>query len=170
MNVEIKILDKRLIEHGINYATPGASAIDLRACNVRRGDDVVPIEGTFVLHAGQTLMVGTGVAAHLGSIEEDGDPFASKHLSVASLILPRSGLGAKQGIVIGNLVGLCDADYQGEIIACIWNRTAAPFAFSALDRLAQMVIVPVLKPDFSVVEEFSNSTKRGTCGFGSTGV
>lgn len=167
MQVQIKVLDERLINETMpNYATDGAAAIDLRACR----SNGLPITCETVIQPGASLMVGTGIAIHLGGLTIHGENANNvPNYSIASLILPRSGLGAKQGIVIGNLVGLIDSDYQGELIACVWNRSNSPFVFNPLDRLAQMVIIPVLKPDFVIVEEFCAKSVRGAGGFGSTG-
>ena len=128
------------------YATPGSAGLDLRAC----------IDAPLTLEPGQTVLVPTGLAIHIG------DP------GYAAMILPRSGLGHKNGIVLGNLVGLIDSDYQGQLMVSTWNRSHASFTLQPLDRLAQLVIVPVLQVGFNVVEEFASS-KRGAGGFGSTG-
>jgi len=128
------------------YATPGSAGLDLRAC----------IDAPLVLEPGQTVLVPTGLAIHVA------DP------GYAAMILPRSGLGHKNGIVLGNLVGLIDSDYQGQLMVSTWNRGHAAFTLQPLDRLAQLVIVPVLQVGFNVVEEFATS-ERGAGGFGSTG-
>ena len=128
------------------YATPGSAGLDLRAC----------IDAPLTLEPGQTVLVPTGLAIHVG------DP------GYAAMILPRSGLGHKNGIVLGNLVGLIDSDYQGQLMVSTWNRGHASFTLQPLDRLAQLVIVPVLQVGFNVVEEFATS-ERGAGGFGSTG-
>jgi dUTP pyrophosphatase len=144
--VEIKILDARLQASPPHYATPGSAGLDLRACVD------VPVK----LHPGETQLIPTGIAVHLADT------------GMAALILPRSGLGHKHGIVLGNLVGLIDSDYQGEIFVSTWNRGKEVFTVNPLDRLAQMVVVPVIQVEFEVVEEFAVS-HRGTGGFGSTG-
>jgi dUTP pyrophosphatase len=148
--VDVKILDARLSDldgsHAPHYATPGAAGMDLRAC----------IDAPITLHPGDTVLVPTGLAVHLA------DP------GLAGLILPRSGLGHKHGIVLGNLVGLIDSDYQGELLVSTWNRGREPFVLQPLERLAQFVVVPVVQVAFNIVEEFTDST-RGSGGFGSTG-
>jgi dUTP pyrophosphatase len=129
-----------------HYATAGSAGLDLRAC----------IDAPLTLEPGQTVLVPTGLAIHLA------DP------GYAAVILPRSGLGHKSGIVLGNLVGLIDSDYQGQLMVSTWNRSQAAFTLQPMDRLAQLVIVPVLQVGFNVVEEFESS-ERGAGGFGSTG-
>ena len=144
--IDIRFLDHRIQEHPPHYATPGAAGLDLRAC----------IDSPMVVAPGDTRLVPTGIAIHLA------DP------GMAAMILPRSGLGHKHGIVLGNLVGLIDSDYQGEIMVSVWNRGHAKFTLNPLERLAQLVVVPVLQVGFNVVEEFTAS-HRGEAGFGSTG-
>ena len=144
--VDVRILDPRLHDLPPHYATPGAAGLDLRAC----------IEAPLKLRPGETQLVPTGIAIHLA------DP------GLAAMILPRSGLGHKHGIVLGNLVGLIDSDYQGEIFVSTWNRGREPFTLNPLDRLAQLVVVPVVQVAFNVVETFEQS-ERGAGGFGSTG-
>jgi len=144
--IDVRILDARLRESPPHYATPGAAGLDLRAC----------IDAPLTLAPGDTRLVPTGMAIHLA------DP------GLAAMILPRSGLGHKHGIVLGNLVGLIDSDYQGQIFVSTWNRGREPFTLNPLDRLAQLVIVPVLQVAFNVVDEFVESS-RGSGGFGSTG-
>ncbi|MDR0380153.1 MAG: dUTP diphosphatase [Candidatus Accumulibacter sp.] len=144
--VDLRILDSRLKDALPRYATPGAAGLDLRAC----------IDAPETIRPGETRLIPTGMAIHLD------DP------GLAALILPRSGLGHRHGIVLGNLVGLIDSDYQGEIMVSTWNRGHEDFTLAPLDRLAQLVIVPVLQVAFDVVEEFSASA-RGANGFGSTG-
>jgi dUTP pyrophosphatase len=144
--IDVRILDSRLHDTPPHYATPGSAGLDLRAC----------IETAIKLHPGETVLVPTGIAIHLS------DP------GLAALILPRSGLGHKHGIVLGNLVGLIDSDYQGEISVSAWNRGHESFTLNPLDRLAQLVVVPVLQVAFNIVEEFAES-QRGGGGFGSTG-
>jgi dUTP pyrophosphatase len=144
--IALKILDERIRPHLPAYATPGSAGLDLRAC----------IDGALILAAGDTHLVPTGIAIHIG------DP------AYAALILPRSGLGHKHGIVLGNLVGLIDSDYQGQLMVSCWNRGREPFTLQPLDRLAQLVIVPVAQATFAVVDDFSESL-RAAGGFGSTG-
>ncbi|MCD6662929.1 MAG: dUTP diphosphatase [Comamonas sp.] len=146
MDVDLKILDERLRAQMPTYATPGSAGLDLRACLTE------PLE----LGAGQWELVPTGMAIHL------------KDTGYAALILPRSGLGHKHGIVLGNLVGLIDSDYQGELMVSCWNRSSTPFVVQPLERLAQLVIVPVVQAQFRVVQEFVVS-ERGQNGYGSTG-
>jgi dUTP pyrophosphatase len=146
--VDLKILDPRLKDGNCapQYATPGSAGLDLRAC----------IEMAVKIHPGETMLVPTGIAIHLA------DP------GLAAMILPRSGLGHKHGIVLGNLVGLIDSDYQGEIFVSTWNRSHEAFTINPLDRLAQLVVVPVVQVAFNLVEDFAAS-ERGAGGFGSTG-
>ena len=147
-SIDLKILDDRLKDdrYAPQYATPGSAGIDLRAC----------IEMAIRIHPGETVLIPTGIAIHLS------DP------TLAAMILPRSGLGHKHGIVMGNLVGLIDSDYQGEIFVSTWNRGHDTFTLNPLDRLAQLVVVPVVQVAFNVVDEFPASD-RGAGGFGSTG-
>ena len=144
--IDIRILDSRLRDALPQYATPGSAGLDLRAC----------IADPLTLLPGETRLIPTGIAIHLA------DP------GLAAMILPRSGLGHKHGIVLGNLVGLIDSDYQGEIMVSTWNRGHDGFTLNPLDRLAQLVVVPVVQVAFNVVDEFSQSS-RGAGGFGSTG-
>jgi len=144
--LEVKILDERMREMLPRYATAGAAGLDLRAC----------IERELVLAAGDSQLIPSGIAIHVA------DP------GYAALVLPRSGLGAKNGIVLGNLVGLIDSDYQGPLMVSLWNRGKAPFTIQPLDRIAQLVLVPVEQVELQVVEEFAASA-RGAGGFGSTG-
>ena len=148
MNLDIKILDQRLNnpEYFPKYQTQGSAGIDLRAC----------IEEPVVVQAGETTLIGTGIAVNLGNS------------NLAAMILPRSGLGHKHGIVLGNLVGLIDSDYQGQIMVSVWNRSEVAYEIQPLERIAQLVIVPVLQVQLNVVEAFKE-TQRGTGGFGSTG-
>jgi dUTP pyrophosphatase len=142
----VKILDPRIREVLPQYATTGAAGLDLRAC----------LDAPLTLMPGNSQLVPSGIAIHIG------DP------GFAALILPRSGLGAKHGIVLGNLVGLIDSDYQGQVFISVWNRGHAAFTIQPMDRIAQLVVVPVQQVEFDVVEEF-NSSYRGAGGFGSTG-
>jgi dUTP diphosphatase len=144
--LDLKILDPRLREAIPRYATAGAAGLDLRAC----------IDQPLVLAAGAAELVPSGIAIHLA------DP------GLAALVLPRSGLGHKHGIVLGNLVGLIDSDYQGQVMVSVWNRSGVPFTINPLDRIAQLVVVPVVQTRLNVVEEFTESG-RGAGGFGSTG-
>jgi dUTP pyrophosphatase len=144
--IDVRILDERMRGNLPAYATPGAAGLDLRAC----------IDATLTLAPGATHLVPTGISIHIA------DP------GYAAVILPRSGLGHKHGIVLGNLVGLIDSDYQGPLMVSCWNRGAEPFALHPLDRLAQLVIVPVVQAEFRVVETFEASA-RAAGGFGSTG-
>lgn len=140
------VLDERIRPHLPAYATPGSAGLDLRAC----------IDAPLTIGPGDTHLIPTGISIHIG------DP------GLAAIILPRSGLGHKRGIVLGNLVGLIDSDYQGPLMVSCWNRGLEPFVLNPLDRLAQLVIVPVVQAEFAVVEDFSASA-RGVGGFGSSG-
>ena len=144
--IDLKILDSRLADQLPAYATPGSAGLDLRAC----------IDAPLVLEPGQTTLIPTGLSIHIG------DP------GLAAVILPRSGLGHKHGIVLGNLVGLIDSDYQGPLMVSCWNRSLIPFTIAPMERIAQLVIVPVVQASFRVVTEFESS-ERGVSGFGSTG-
>ncbi len=146
MKLDVKILDLQLRENLPQYATSGSAGLDLRAC----------IDGPVALDPGDARLIPTGIAIHL---EDAG---------YAALVLPRSGLGHKHGIVLGNLVGLIDSDYQGEIMVSCWNRGADRFTVQPLERIAQMVIVPIVQAELNIVEEFAASA-RGSGGFGSTG-
>jgi dUTP pyrophosphatase len=144
--VDLRVLDERIRAHLPAYATPGAAGMDLRAC----------IDAPLTVAPGTTELVPTGIAIHIA------DP------GLAAVILPRSGLGHKHGIVLGNLVGLIDSDYQGPLMVSCWNRGNAAFTLQPLDRLAQLVIVPVVQAHFRVVENF-DASERAAGGFGSTG-
>ena len=146
MKLDVLILDARLRDQLPAYATAGAAGIDLRAC----------LDAPVTLQPGETRLIPTGMAIHLA------DP------AYAALILPRSGLGHKHGIVLGNLVGLIDSDYQGQLMVSAWNRSQQAFELVPMERLAQLVIVPVVQAEFNLVESFSTS-QRGSAGFGSTG-
>ncbi len=146
MKIDVKILDDRLRDQLPHYATAGSAGLDLRAC----------IDSTLTLKPGETQLIPTGLAIHLA------DP------GYAALILPRSGLGHKHGIVLGNLVGLIDSDYQGPLMVSAWNRGQQSFELVPMERLAQLVIVPVVQAEFNLVESFEASD-RGAGGFGSTG-
>jgi dUTP pyrophosphatase len=146
MKLDIKILDARMRDFLPAYATRGSAGLDLRAC----------LDEAVTLEPGQTALVPTGLAIHIA------DP------GFAAMILPRSGLGHKHGVVLGNLVGLIDSDYQGQLMISTWNRGAVAFTLNPMERLAQMVIVPVVQAQFNIVEDFEESA-RGAGGFGSTG-
>ena len=146
MKIELKILDARMSSQLPAYATPGSAGLDLRAC----------IDAPLELAPGQAQLIPTGLAIHLGDA------------GYAAVILPRSGLGHKHGIVLGNLVGLIDSDYQGPLMVSCWNRGREAFTLQPLERIAQMVIVPVVQAQFRVVDAFDASA-RGEGGFGSTG-
>ena len=144
--IDVRVLDPRVLEMLPAYATPGAAGMDLRAC----------VDAPLTITPGETTLIATGISIHIG------DP------AYAALILPRSGLGHKHGIVLGNLVGLIDSDYQGPLMVSCWNRGHEAFTVQPLDRLAQLVIVPVAHARFRVVETFEESARAGG-GFGSTG-
>ena len=144
--IDLKLLDTRLADQIPAYATPGSAGLDLRAC----------IDAPLVLEPGSTTLIPTGLSIHIA------DP------GLAAMILPRSGLGHKHGIVLGNLVGLIDSDYQGPLMVSCWNRGAMAFTVQPMERIAQLVVVPVVQAAFRVVAEFGAS-QRGEGGFGSTG-
>ena len=144
--LEVRVLDARIRDSLPHYATPGAAGLDLRAC----------LDAPLVLQPGDSQLVPSGLAIHLGDS------------GLAAILLPRSGLGAKHGIVLGNLVGLIDSDYQGQIFVSVWNRGKTAFTVQPLERIAQLVVVPVVQVEFQVVEQFDASA-RGAGGFGSTG-
>ena len=144
--INLRVLDPRMAEHLPAYATAGSAGLDLRAC----------VDAPLTLEPGQATLIATGLSMHIG------DP------TLCAMLLPRSGLGHRQGIVLGNLVGLIDSDYQGPLMVSCWNRGAAPVTIQPMDRIAQMVIVPVVQARFRVVESFDTSA-RGEGGFGSTG-
>ena len=146
MKIAVQILDERLRQQLPAYATAGSAGLDLRAC----------ISAAMALEPGQCELIPTGIAAHIA------DP------AYAGMILPRSGLGHKHGIVLGNLVGLIDSDYQGELKVSLWNRGQSTYTLQPLERMAQLVIVPVMQAQWQVVEDF-NASVRSTGGFGSTG-
>ncbi|MBL8524578.1 MAG: dUTP diphosphatase [Betaproteobacteria bacterium] len=145
-SLDVRILDPRLHEQLPQYATPGSAGLDLRAC----------VDSAVTLKPGDSTLVPSGIAIHLA------DP------AYAAMVLPRSGLGHKHGIVLGNLVGLIDSDYQGQIFVSVWNRGQSEFTIQPMERIAQMVIVPVLQVKFNLVDQFQASD-RGAGGFGSTG-
>ena len=144
--IDLKILDERIRDKLPAYATEGSAGLDLRAC----------LDAPLVLAPGQSALIATGMAIHIGRAD------------LAAVILPRSGLGHKHGIVLGNLVGLIDSDYQGPLMVSCWNRGQTPFTIEPFERIAQLVIVPVVQAQFQVVDEFAAS-ERGAGGFGSTG-
>ena len=146
MNIDIKVLDARMADALPAYATAGSAGLDLRAC----------LDTALTLAPGACEMVGTGFAIHLADA------------GYAALILPRSGLGHRHGIVLGNLVGLIDSDYQGQLMVSAWNRSEVPFTIEPMERIAQLMIVPVVQAQFNVVTEFPAS-QRGEGGYGSTG-
>jgi dUTP pyrophosphatase len=145
-SIDLKVLDARMAAQLPAYATPGSAGLDLRAC----------IDAPLVIEPGQVQLIATGLAIHIG------DP------GLAAMLLPRSGLGHRHGIVLGNLVGLIDSDYQGPLMVSCWNRGSVAFTLQPLERIAQLVIVPVVQARFRVVDEFGASD-RGVHGFGSTG-
>ena len=144
--IDVKVLDERMAAHLPASATPGSAGLDLRAC----------LDAPLVLQPGQTALIPTGLSIHIA------DP------GLAAMLLPRSGLGHKHGIVLGNLVGLIDSDYQGPLMVSCWNRSATAFTVQPMERIAQMIIVPVVQAVFRRVDEFDGSA-RGEGGFGSTG-
>jgi dUTP pyrophosphatase len=146
INVDIKIINEKIKEHLPDYGSIGSAGLDLRAC----------INEEMTIKPGETALIPTGFAMFL------------KNPDYAACILPRSGLGHKHGIVLGNLVGLIDSDYQGELMVSCWNRSNENFAIKPLDRIAQMIIVPVMQANLNIVEDFE-ATDRGSGGFGSTG-
>jgi len=146
MKLDVRVLDRRLRDQLPHYASPGAAGLDLRAA----------IETALTLAPGEAQLIPTGLAIHVA------DP------GYAALILPRSGLGHKHGIVLGNLVGLIDSDYQGQLMVSAWNRGQASYVIQPLERIAQLIVVPVVQVEFNVVEDFAASA-RGAAGFGSTG-
>jgi dUTP pyrophosphatase len=147
MILDLKILDERLRTQMPAYATSGSAGLDLRAC----------LDTPLTLAPNAWQLVPTGLAIHLA------DP------GFAAMILPRSGLGHKHGIVLGNLVGLIDSDYQGQLMVSAWNRSGVPFTIEPMERIAQMVIVPVVQAQFNVVQDFAATSERGARGYGSTG-
>lgn len=147
MLIDVKIMDPRMTEHLPAYATAGSAGLDLRAC----------LEEPLTLAPNAWQLVPTGLAVHLA------DP------AYAAMLLPRSGLGHKHGIVLGNLVGLIDSDYQGQLMVSCWNRSPTTFTIEPMERIAQMVIVPVVQAQFRVVDDFAAASERGAGGYGSTG-
>ena len=147
MKLNVKVMDERLRSMLPNYATAGSAGLDLRAC----------LDVALTLQPNAWQLVPTGMAIHL------------KDPNYAALILPRSGLGHKHGIVLGNLVGLIDSDYQGQLMVSAWNRSDVAFTIEPMERIAQLVIVPVVQAQFNLVDEFETSTERGAGGYGSTG-
>ena len=146
MIIDLKILDERIREHLPAYATPGSAGMDLRAC----------LDDPLLIAPGNAELIPTGIAIHIGEPDH------------AAIVLPRSGLGHRHGIVLGNLVGLIDSDYQGPLLVSCWNRGRDPFTVRPLDRIAQLVIVPIVRAQFRVTDAFEQS-ERGDGGFGSSG-
>ena len=147
MKIDVRVLDARLRDNLPAYATPGSAGLDLRAC----------LAEPLTLQANAWQLVPTGLAVHLADA------------GYAALILPRSGLGHKHGIVLGNLVGLIDSDYQGQLMVSAWNRSSVPFTIEPMERIAQLVVVPVVQASFNVVDSFDEASTRGEQGYGSTG-
>ena len=147
MKLDVKVMDQRLREMLPSYATPGSAGLDLRAC----------LDQALTLQANAWQLLPTGMAIHL------------KDPNYAALILPRSGLGHKHGIVLGNLVGLIDSDYQGQLMVSAWNRSDVAFTIEPMERIAQLIIVPVVQAQFNLVDDFVVATERGAGGYGSTG-
>jgi dUTP pyrophosphatase len=147
MKIDVKVMDPRIAAQMPEYATPGSAGLDLRAC----------INAPVTLAPNAWQLIPTGLAIHLA------DP------GYAALILPRSGLGHKHGIVLGNLVGLIDSDYQGQLMVSAWNRSDVAFTIEPMERIAQLMIVPVVQAQFNVVSDFDATTERGAGGYGSTG-
>ena len=146
ISIDFKILNPLVKDHIPGYASEGSAGLDLRAC----------IENEHTLKSGETFLLPSGISIYI------------KDPNYAAIILPRSGLGHKHGIVLGNLVGLIDSDYQGELLISCWNRSDKPFVINPLERIAQLVVVPVIQAKFNLVEQYSDS-ERGEGGFGSTG-
>jgi dUTP pyrophosphatase len=147
MNIDLKIIDSRMAAQLPAYATPGSAGLDLRAC----------LDEPLTLQPNAWQLVPTGIAVHL------------KDPGYAAMLLPRSGLGHKHGIVLGNLVGLIDSDYQGQLMVSAWNRSDVAFTIEPMERIAQMVILPVVQATFNLVNEFDVPSQRGEGGYGSTG-
>ena len=146
LDIDIKIIDPRMVDQLPAYATPGSAGLDLRAC----------LTEPLTVQPGETHLISTGLAVHIGD------------LRLAAMVLPRSSLGHKHGIVLGNLIGLIDSDYQGELLVSCWNRGQTPFTLAVGERIAQLVIVPVIRAQFAIVPEFTPS-ERGAGGFGHSG-
>lgn len=147
ISIDLKILDSRIKEQLPSYGTPGSAGLDLRAC----------VEQATTIKPGQTILVPTGISIHI------------KDHNYAAMILPRSGMGHKNGIVLGNLIGLIDSDYQGPLMVSTWNRGQTAFVLEPMERLAQLIFVPIQQAQFNVVESFDQETARAAGGFGSTG-
>lgn len=155
--MDLIITDNRLTTEHFTPKTPGSAGIDLRACGFKVGDNIIPLDsGQKIIAPGERVLFDVGFRLHI------------KDKGVAGLLLPRSGIGHKHGIVLGNLVGLMDSDYQGSYFASVWNSSYEPFRVKPLDRICQLAFVPVIHPEFSVVESFEE-TERGEGGFGHTG-
>ena len=147
MNIDLKVLDPRMADQLPSYATPGSAGLDLRAC----------VDTAVTLQPNAWQLIPTGIAIYLA------DP------NFAAMILPRSGLGHKHGIVLGNLVGLIDSDYQGQLMVSAWNRSDVAYTIEPMERIAQLIFVPVVQAEFNVVQEFDSASERGAGGYGSTG-
>ncbi len=147
VSVQVQVLDPRMRDQLPVYATPGSAGLDLRAC----------LDADLTLNPGQVELIPTGLAMYLADA------------SLAAMILPRSGLGHKHGVVLGNLVGLIDSDYQGQLMVSAWNRGQTPFVIEPMARIAQLVVVPVVQVQWQTVSEFASSSTRGAGGYGSTG-
>ena len=147
VSVQVQVLDPRMRDRLPTYATPGSAGLDLRAC----------LDADLTLNPGQVELIPTGLAMYLADA------------SLAAMILPRSGLGHKHGVVLGNLVGLIDSDYQGQLMVSAWNRGQTPFVIEPMARIAQLVVVPVVQVQWQTVSEFASSSTRGAGGYGSTG-
>ncbi len=147
VSVQVQVLDPRMRDRLPTYATPGSAGLDLRAC----------LDADLTLNPGQVELIPTGLAMYLADA------------SLAAMILPRSGLGHKHGVVLGNLVGLIDSDYQGQLMVSAWNRGQTPFVIQPMARIAQLVVVPVVQVQWQTVSEFASSSTRGAGGYGSTG-
>jgi dUTP pyrophosphatase len=147
VSVQVQVLDPRMRDQLPAYATPGSAGLDLRAC----------LDADLTLNPGQVELIPTGLAMYLADA------------SLAAMILPRSGLGHKHGVVLGNLVGLIDSDYQGQLMVSAWNRGQMPFVIEPMARIAQLVVVPVVQVQWQTVSEFASSSTRGAGGYGSTG-
>lgn len=147
INIQLKILDERIVDNLPKYATPSSAGLDLKAV----------IDENFILKSGESVLIKTGLSIYIQNPEYVG------------IIVPRSGLGHKHGIVTGNLVGVIDADYQGELMVSLWNRSQKDYTLQPFERIAQLLILPVMRANFNIVNDFSDNSIRGIGGFGSTG-
>lgn len=178
IKTEVRLIDPRLKDL-LTYGSDQAAGLDLRACSIKMIHTSTrwTLDGdtsSYVLHPGEKVFVGSGIALHLASTvqmfhTDSAAPVCNEDFSIAAILLPRSGLGTKLDIQLANTVGLIDADYQGEILMAVKNCGTEEFEIKALDRIVQMVVIPVIRPTYSVVEVFTDLTKRGEGGFGSTG-